>query len=201
MLRVGLTGSIGMGKSTTAAMFAALGIPVHDADRVVHQLYQDPAIVTKIETAFPGSTAAGTVDRSALGTMVLNDPPAMKRLESMIHPLVREAEMVFIERSKDQKSPYVVFDIPLLFETGQQDRFDVIIVVSADPETQRERVLAREAMTVEKFEAILAKQLPDAEKRSKADFIVNTDKGLDDARAQVAAIHESLCKRAAGLSI
>lgn len=200
MLRVGLTGSIGMGKSTTAAMFADLGIPVHDADKTVHQLYRQPAVVAQIEAAFPGTTDDGVVDRKALGNIVLADADAMTRLEQMIHPLVREAENEFIAQAKRDGAPYTLFDIPLLFETGQKDRFDAIIVVSAGEKIQRERVLARDGMTPEKFKAIRAKQMPDEQKRSHADFIVETDNGLDDARAQIKHIHESLCKRAVTVS-
>ncbi|MGB7431208.1 MAG: dephospho-CoA kinase [Ahrensia sp.] len=200
MLRIGLTGSIGMGKSTTAALFAELGIPVHDADKAVHELYRQPAVVAQIEAAFPGTTDGAMVDRKALGTIVLADADAMKRLEQMIHPLVRAAESALIERAQRDGAPYSLFDIPLLFETGQQARFDAIIVVTADKDIQRARVLARDGMTLQKFDSILAKQMPDAEKRARADFIVETDKGLDDARTQVERIHESLCKRAAAVS-
>lgn len=200
MLRVGLTGSIGMGKSTTASMFADLGIPVHDADKTVHQLYRQPAVVAQIEAAFSGTTNGGMVDRKALGHIVLADADAMTRLEQMIHPLVRAAESELIAQAERDEAPYTLFDIPMLFETGQKDRFDAIIVVSASGQVQRDRVLARDGMTSQKFESILAKQMPDEQKRAQADFIINTDKGLDDARAQVKRIHESLCKRALTLS-
>ena len=187
MLLLGLTGSIGMGKSTTAAMFAAEGIPVHDADRVVHRLYEGEA-VGPIEAAFPGVTVNGKVDRERLARAVLDDPPAMARLEALIHPLVRREGERFLEAAAARGARIVVLDIPLLFETGGEDRVDAVVVVSAPAAVQRARVLARPGMTAEKFAAILARQMPDAEKRRRAHFIVDTSRGFDSARAQVRGI-------------
>ena len=187
MIILGLTGSIGMGKSTTAAMFAAHGVPVNDADAVVHELYRGKAVPLVAE-AFPGVVIDGVVDRNRLSTAVLGNPVALKRLEAIVHPLVREAEMAFLARHRSAGTPLVVLDIPLLFEVGAEGRVDRIAVVSAPADVQRARVLARSGMTAEKFEAILAKQVPDAEKRGRADFVIETGLGLEPARQAVARI-------------
>jgi dephospho-CoA kinase len=193
MLLIGLTGSIGMGKSETARMFARLGLPVYDADAAVHRLYAaGGAAVAPIETAFPGVAKDGAIDRAYLAARVLNDRDAMRRLEAIIHPLVGQAQMDFLLAAERDGAPMVVLDIPLLFETGGETRVDVTVVVSAPAETQRARVLARPGMTVEKFESILAKQRPDAEKRAKADAVVETGLGLDHAFAQILALVEAL---------
>jgi len=187
MFVLGLTGSLGMGKSTTARFFAEAGVPVHDADAVVHRLYEGEAAAA-IEAAFPGTTAAGIVDRAKLSARVLNDPAALKRLEAIVHPLVHAAERRLLAEAKAKGETVAVLDIPLLFETGGDQRVDAVVVVSAPPEVQRQRVLERPGMTVEKLESILARQLPDAEKRRRADFVVDTSLGLESARAQVRAI-------------
>jgi dephospho-CoA kinase len=183
MIVVGLTGSIGMGKSTVAAMFAEEDVPVFDADAAVHRL-QGPggALVAAIEAAFPGTTAAPGVDRQRLGA-VLGDEAAMKRLEAIVHPAVGAERAAFLAANRN--ADLVVFDIPLLFETGGDRAVDRIVVVSAAPEIQRARVLARPGMTPEKFAAILARQTPDAEKRARADFVVPTDVAIDLTRAAV----------------
>ena len=187
MIILGLTGSIGMGKSTTAGMFAAFGVPVNDADAVVHDLYRGKA-VPLVGAAFPDAIVDGVVDRNRLSASVLGNPAALKRLESIVHPLVREAEMEFLARHRAAGTPLVVLDIPLLFEVGAEGRVDKIAVVTAPPEQQRARVLARPGMSEEKFEAILAKQVPDAEKRARADFVIDTGQGLEPARQAVAHI-------------
>jgi dephospho-CoA kinase len=193
MLLIGLTGSIGMGKSETARMFARLGLPVYDADAAVHALYaKDGAAVAPIEQAFPGVTSEGGIDRTKLSAKVLNDPAAMKRLEAIIHPLVGAAQIDFLEQAETKGAEMVVLDIPLLFETGGQARVDVVVVVSAPADVQRARVLQRPGMTAEKLDAILAKQTPDAEKRAKADFVVETGLGLDHALAQITAVVAAL---------
>jgi dephospho-CoA kinase len=184
MVILGLTGSVGMGKSATAKMFAEEGVPVHDADAVVHRLYESDA-VPLIEAAFPGTTAGGKVDRDRLATQVLGDDAAIRRLESVVHPLVAEARDRFLVEAERNGAPVVVLDIPLLFETGGDTRCDAVVVVSAPPDVQRARTFERPGMTEQKFAAILAKQLPDAEKRARADFVVDTSKGFEAARAQV----------------
>lgn len=184
MLLLGLTGSIGTGKSTTAKMFAAQGIPVNDADQVVHELYAGEA-VPMIEAAFPGTTADGKVDRALLARQLIDNPEGFKRLEAIVHPLVRQKEVAFLEQERAKGTPAVLLDIPLLYETGGESRLDKVIVVTCSPETQAERVLARPGMTEEKFNSILARQVPDAEKRERADFIVDTEQGMEAARAQV----------------
>ena len=184
MLLLGLTGSIGTGKSTTAKMFAAQGIPVNDADQVVHELYAGEA-VPLIEAAFPGTTADGKVDRTLLARQLIDNPEGFKRLEAIVHPLVRQKEVAFLEQERAKGTPAVLLDIPLLYETGGEKRLDKVIVVTCSPETQAERVLARPGMTEEKFKSILARQVPDAEKRQRADFIVDTEHGMDAARVQV----------------
>jgi len=187
MFIIGLTGSLGMGKSTTARFFAEEGIPVHDADTVVHRLYEGKA-ADAIEAAFPGTTSEGKVDRNRLAARVLDDPAALKMLEAIIHPLVQKAEGQLLAQAEASGEKIAVLDIPLLLETGGDRRVDAVVVVSAPAETQRARVLARPGMTSEKLEAILARQMPDAEKRRRADFVVDTSQGLEPARAQVRAI-------------
>jgi dephospho-CoA kinase len=188
MFILGLTGSLGMGKSTTARFFIEEGVPVHDADAVVHRLYEGEAVAA-IEAAFPGTTTAdGKVDRNKLATRVLGDHAALKRLEAIVHPLVHDAERRLLAEADARGEKVAVLDIPLLFETGGDARVDAVVVVSAPLEVQHSRVLQRPGMTMEKLEAILAKQMPDAEKRRRADFIVDTSQGLDPARAQVRAI-------------
>jgi dephospho-CoA kinase len=190
MIILGLTGSIGMGKSTAGKMFAEAGVPVHDSDEAVHRLYAGAA-VPLIEAAFPGTTHDGSVDRALLGPRVLGDPAALKRLEGIVHPLVRADADSFVARHRAADAPLVVLDIPLLFETGGRDRVDKVAVVSAPAEVQRSRVLARPGMTREKFEAILSRQVPDAEKRRLADFVIDTDRSFDETRAAIhALVHE-----------
>jgi dephospho-CoA kinase len=187
MLVLGLTGSIGMGKSATARLFAQAGVPVHDADAAVHRLYAGDAVAA-IEAAFPGATYGGTVDRTRLSERVLRDAASIRRLEAIIHPLVRRSEIEFLSRAVSLGRRVVVLDIPLLFETGAENRVDAVVVVSADPRVQRERVLARPGMTPAKLDAILAKQLSDVEKRRRAHFVVDSSASLDSARAQVHGI-------------
>ncbi|AZO35603.1 dephospho-CoA kinase [Mesorhizobium sp. M2A.F.Ca.ET.037.01.1.1] len=187
MIVLGLTGSIGMGKSATAKMFAAAGVPVHDSDETVHRLYAGKA-APLVEAAFPGTTEAGVVDRVKLASQVLGDPATLKKLESIIHPLVRADADAFLARHRAAGAPLAVLDIPLLFETGGRNRIDKVVVVTASPEIQRERVLARPGMSEEKFLSILAKQVPDAEKRRQADFIIDTGNGFEAARRAVDAV-------------
>jgi len=187
MFIIGLTGSVGMGKTATARFFAEEGVPVHDADAVVHRLYESGA-VPAIETAFPGTTANGRVDRQKLAARVLGDPAALQRLEAIVHPLVQQAETELLAEAEARGEKVAVLDIPLLLETGGDQRVDAVVVVSAPAEVQYSRVLARPGMTLEKLEAILEKQMPDAEKRRRADFVVDTSAGFDAARAQVRAI-------------
>ncbi|WP_420334797.1 dephospho-CoA kinase [Roseibium sp.] len=184
MIRIGLTGSIGMGKSTTARMFADRGVPVHDADACVHMLYEGRA-VPLIGDAFPGTIVDGRVDRTLLSKQVLGNPEAMKRLEEIVHPLVHEEEQTFLDLARLDGQSVVLMDIPLLFETGGDDRVDVVVVVTADPTVQRERVLSRDGMSEERFQAILAKQVPDAVKREKADFLIDTGLGMEAAEKRV----------------
>src|SRR5215475_11978900 len=191
MFILGLTGSLGMGKSVTARFFAEQGVPVHDADAVVHRLYEGEA-VRAIEATFPGTTAGGKVDRSRLAARVLNDPPALKRLEAIVHPLVQAAEQRLLAEAEARGEKVAVLDIPLLFETGGDERVDAVVVVTAPSEVQRARVLERPGMTAEKLDALLRKQVPDAEKRKRADFIVDTSQDFDSARAQVRAILSSV---------
>jgi dephospho-CoA kinase len=187
MFIIGLTGSVGMGKTATARFFAEEGVPVHDADAVVHRLYESGA-VPAIETAFPGTTLNGRVDRQKLAARVLGDPAALQRLEAIVHPLVQQAETELLAEAEARGEKVAVLDIPLLLETGGDQRVDAVVVVSAPAEVQYSRVLARPGMTLEKLEAILEKQMPDAEKRRRADFVVDTSAGFDAARAQVRAI-------------
>jgi dephospho-CoA kinase len=193
MFILGLTGSVGMGKSATARLFSEFGVPVHDADAVVHRLYEGEA-VGAIEHAFPGTVRDGKVDRGKLAGDVLSDPAALARLEDIVHPLVRAAEDELIAAAQRRGEATVVLDIPLLFETGAEKRVNAVVVVTASPDIQRERVLARPAMTVQKLESILARQMPDAEKRRRADFVVDTSKGFDAAREQVRAILDAIAK-------
>ena len=188
-----LTGSLGMGKSVTAKLFAEAGIPVHDSDAVVHKLY-DGEVVERIEQAFPGSTANGKVDRDKLGAVVLNDNAALARLEGIIHPLVGAARDRFLAEAKASGAAIVLLDIPLLFEIAAERCCDAIVVVSAPPDVQRARAFERPGMTEEKFTAILAKQTPDVEKRRRADFIVDSSKGFEQARAQVRDILRAVAK-------
>lgn len=190
MIVVGLTGSIGMGKSTTAKMFAEEGVPVHDSDEAVHRLYTDAA-VPAVEAAFPGVTVDGRIDRTLLGQRVIGNTEAIGRLERIVHPLVRADADAFLARCRASGSPIAVLDIPLLFETGGRERVDKVVVVSAPPDVQRARVLARPGMTPAKFEAILARQVPDADKRQKADFVIETS-NMDTARSAVREIIASL---------
>ncbi|MDQ6434168.1 dephospho-CoA kinase [Mesorhizobium sp. LHD-90] len=187
MIVLGLTGSIGMGKSTTARMFAEAGVPVHDSDDAVHRLYAGKA-APLVEAAFPGTLKDGAIDRAELSKHVLGKPEALKQLESIVHPLVRADADAFLARHRLAGAPLAVLDIPLLFETGGRNRVDKVVVVTAEPEIQRQRVLARPGMTEAKFAAILAKQVPDAEKRRRADYLIDTGLGMDSARAAVAAI-------------
>ena len=184
MFILGLTGSLGMGKSTTAKFFAEEGVPVHDADAAVHRLYEGEAVAL-IEAAFPGTTAGGKVDREKLGKRVLGDEDAMKKLEAIVHPLVHAAEQRFLAEAERKGAKVAVLDIPLLFETGGERRCDAVVVVSAPADLQRARAFERPGMSEQKYRAILAHQTPDAEKRARADFIVDSGQGYEQARAQV----------------
>jgi dephospho-CoA kinase len=191
---LGLTGSIGMGKSTVAAMFERLDVPLFDADREVRRM-QGPggALLGRIEAAFPGTTGPQGVDRSQLGARVFGDPSALARLEAIVHPAVRAARAAFLREHADAR--LVVFDIPLLFEKGGVEQVDEVLVVSAPPEVQRSRVLAREGMTAGRFAEILALQLPDAEKRARADYVIDTGAPLPETEAAVAALVDKLRTR------
>ena len=184
MFVLGLTGSLGMGKTTTARFFAEAGVPVHDADAVVHRLYEGEAVLA-IEAAFPGTTAGGKVDRGKLGARVLDDTAALRRLEAIVHPLVTQAEERFMAAARAAGAKIVVIDVPLLLEHGGDRRTDAVVVATAPADVQRARMLERPGMTPEKFAAILARQMPDAKKRERADFVVDTSQGLEAARAQV----------------
>ncbi|MBB6181428.1 dephospho-CoA kinase [Pseudorhizobium flavum] len=184
MIVVGLTGSIGMGKSTTARMFAEAGVPVNDADAVVHDLYRSEA-VTPIGDAFPGSIRNGMVDRQELARQLVENPAKFRSLEAIVHPLVRRREGKFVEVNRVAGAEMVVLDIPLLFEVRGEDRVDVVVVVTCDPQIQRARVLARPGMTEEKLDMILSRQIPDQEKRRRADFLIDTGRGLEAARQRV----------------
>lgn len=193
MIVIGLTGSIGMGKSTVAKMFEDEGAPAFSSDDEVHKLYAPGgAAVAPVVAAFPGVLKDGGVDRAALSAHVVNDSAAMKRLEQIVHPLVGQANLAFAAAHEAAGTPIIVYDIPLLYEGGAEKRFDKIVVVSAPAEVQRARVLARPGMTAEKFEALLARQMPDAEKRARADFIIDTGGPLDESRAQVRAVLDAL---------
>jgi dephospho-CoA kinase len=186
MFVIGLTGSIGMGKSTTAKFFAEEGVPVHDSDAVVHRLYEGEA-ASAIEAAFPGTTSGGKVDRDRLSAHLVAHPGDFKKLEALVHPLVRAAERVFLADAEKRGDKVVVLDIPLLYETAAEARCDAVVVVSASTETQRARMKER-GMSDARFEAIIARQVPDAVKRERADFVVDSGQGLDHARAQVREI-------------
>ncbi|ESZ53560.1 dephospho-CoA kinase [Mesorhizobium sp. L103C131B0] len=194
MTVLGLTGSIGMGKSTTAKMFVDAGVPVHDSDETVHRLYAGKA-APLVEAAFPGTVIAGSVDRTELARRVLGNAAALKTLEAIVHPLVRADADAFLARHRAAGAPLVVLDIPLLFETGGRNRVDKVVVVTAPADIQRARVLARPDMSEEKLAAILAKQVPDAEKRRQADFVIDTGEGMDAARTAVGAIIAELSGR------
>jgi dephospho-CoA kinase len=191
MFIIGLTGSLGMGKSTTARFFAEQGVPVHDADAVVHRLYEGEAAAA-IEAAFPGTMSGGKVDRERLAALVLHDSSALKQLEAIVHPFVHAAERRLLAEAEARGEKVAVLDIPLLFETGSEQRVDAVVVASAPPELQQFRVLARPGMTEEKLQAVLRRQMPDAEKRRRADFVVDTSRGFDVARAQVRAILDAV---------
>lgn len=193
MIVLGLTGSIGMGKSTTARMFVEAGVPVHDSDETVHRLYAGIA-APLVEAAFPGTVRDGAVDRGELAKHVLGKPEALARLEAIVHPLVRADADAFLSRHRAAGTRLAVLDIPLLFETGGRSRVDKVVVVTADPEIQLQRVLARPGMTEDKFESILAKQVPDVEKRRLADFVIDTGLGLDSARSAVGRIVAELTR-------
>jgi dephospho-CoA kinase len=197
MFRLGLTGSIGMGKSTTAGLFADEGVPVIDADRIVHDLYQADA-VPLIAEIFPETISEGKVDRTKLSALLAAKPEAFPKLEAVIHPLVRRKQEERLETARLAGHDIVVFDIPLLYETGGETRMNGVAVVSCDPELQKQRVLERPGMTADKFAMILARQLPDAEKRRRADFVIDTGHGLDHARAQVRDIISCLRQRQKG---
>jgi dephospho-CoA kinase len=193
MIILGLTGSIGMGKSTTAKLFAEAGVPVYDADAIVHQLYQGEA-APAIEAAFPGTTANGRVDRNKLSGRVVHDPTAMKQLEEIVHPMLGASRQKFFQDAEQSGAAVVVVDVPLLLETGGEKRVDAVVVVTTTPEIQRQRVLARENMTDERLDAILARQMSDAEKRQRADFVVDTSHGLDPVRARIRDILDQAAK-------
>lgn len=191
MLVIGLTGSIGMGKSTTAGMFRARGVPAHDADAAVHRLYRGRA-VPEVEAAFPGATIAGAIDRALLARRVVGDPQALARLESIVHPLVRAEEEIFLSQARARGSRLVVLDIPLLFEAGGVARVEAVVVVTAPPDVQRARVMSRPGMTEEAFKNLLLRQMPDSDKRRRAHFIVDTGRGIDAAERQVDAMLRAL---------
>jgi dephospho-CoA kinase len=193
MIILGLTGSIGMGKSTTAKLFAEAGVPVYDADATVHQLYEGEA-APAIEAAFPGTTAGGKVDRQKLSARVVHDPAAMKQLEQIVHPMLGVSRQKFFEEAERAGAPVTVVDVPLLYETGGEKRVDAVVVVTTSPENQRARIMARGTMTSEALDSILARQLPDAEKRKRADFVVDTSHGLDPVRAQIRDILQQVVK-------
>jgi dephospho-CoA kinase len=196
---IGLTGSIAMGKSETARLFATEGVPVHDADAVIHKLYgKGGAAVEKIAGAFPGTVRDGAVDRAALSALVARDATALKKLEALVHPLVIQDRDAFLAEAKGAE--IVVLDIPLLLETGADEGIDALVVVSAPQAVQRERALKRPGMTEEKFQALLVRQVPDVEKRARAHYVIVTDQGVEQARGQVkavlAAIREKIQKHA-----
>src|ERR1700710_1933355 len=193
MIVLGLTGSIGMGKSTTAKLFAEAGVPVYDADATVHMIYQGEAALA-IEAAFPGTTANGKVDRTKLSAQVVHDAAAMKRLEGIVHPMLRAYHQKFLRDAEQSGAAVAVVDVPLLYETGGEKRVDAVVVVTTTPETQRDRILARANMKQEMLDTVLARQLPDAEKRKRADFVVDTSHGLDPVRARIRDILEQAVK-------
>lgn len=187
MFLLGLTGSIGMGKSTTATLFREAGVPVYDADATVHKVYEDEAVAA-VEAAFPGSITDGRVDRQKLSAMVVGNAEAIRRLESIVHPMLRSHQQEFLAAAKKAGAPVAVLDIPLLYETGGHDRVDAVVVVTTSPEVQRARILARDNMTADKLDAILMRQVPDAEKRRRADFVVDTSHGLEPVRERIREI-------------
>jgi len=193
MIILGLTGSIGMGKSTTAKLFAEAGVPVYDADAAVHSIYEGEAAPV-IEAAFPGTTVNGKVDRNRLSARVVHDPAAMKQLEQIVHPMLGASRQQFLQQAERSGASVAVVDVPLLFETGGDKRVDAVVVVTTTPDIQRQRILLRDNMTGEKLDAILARQLPDAEKRSRADFVVDTSHGLDPVRARIRDILDQAVK-------
>jgi dephospho-CoA kinase len=190
---LGLTGSIGMGKSTTAKLFMEAGVPVYDADAAVHKIYEGEA-APAIEAAFPGTTVDGRVDRAKLSAKVVHDQAAIKQLEQIVHPMLGASRKKFLEEAEASGAPVVVMDIPLLYETGGEKRVDAVVVVTTDAATQRERILARGTMTSEALDGILARQLPDAEKRKRADFVVDTSHGLDPVRTAIRDILAEVVK-------
>ena len=190
---LGLTGSIGMGKSTTAKLFMEAGVPVYDADAAVHKIYEGEA-APAVEAAFPGTTVNGKVDRAKLSAKVVHNPAAIKQLEQIVHPMLGASRQKFLAEAEQSGAPVVVMDIPLLFETGGEKRVDAVVVVTTSPESQRERILARGTMTHEALDAILARQLPDPEKRKRADFVVDTSHGLDPVRARIRDILAEVAK-------
>ena len=185
MRLIGLTGSIGMGKSATSRMFREAGVPVFDADAAVHEIYRQPP-TDAFRAAFPDAIVDGAIDRSKLADMMVADPSRLRQLEGIVHPLVGAARSAFLEEARAKNRPAVVLDIPLLMETGAEGAVDIVVVVSAPAAMQRERTLARPAMTPEKFAMILAKQVPDVEKRRRAHFVIDTGRGFAYARRQVA---------------
>jgi dephospho-CoA kinase len=193
MIILGLTGSIGMGKSTTAKLFAEAGVPVYDADASVHMIYEGEA-APAVEAAFPGTTVNGKVDRNKLSARVVHDPAAMKQLEQIVHPMLGASRQKFLSDAEQAGAAVAVVDVPLLFETGGEKRVDAVVVVTTSPEIQRQRILARDNMTPEKLDAILARQLPDAEKRKRAHFVVDTSHGLDPVRARIRDILDEAVK-------
>jgi len=201
MIILGLTGSIGMGKSTTAALFAAKGVPVYSADAAVHALYQQEEVIKQIADNFAHVVKIGKkplIDRAALSHYLLKEPSRIKKLEKIIHPRLRAYEEAFLQQSRQENRALVVLDIPLLYETGAEARMDYVAVVSASPDIQRRRVLAREGMSEEKFNMLLARQMPDEEKRKRADFILNSGEGIEKTKEQVKELIEKLTKQNGG---
>jgi dephospho-CoA kinase len=190
---LGLTGSIGMGKSTTAKLFAEAGVPVYDADATVHKVYEAEA-APAVEAAFPGTTVDGRVDRTLLSAKVVHDPAAMKQLEQIVHPMLRAHQLRFLEDAERSGAAVAVLDVPLLFETGGDTRVDAVVVVTTTPQVQRQRILLRDNMTADKLDAILSRQMPDSEKRVRADFVVDTSNGLDPVRAQIRDILDAAAR-------
>jgi dephospho-CoA kinase len=190
---LGLTGSIGMGKSTTAKLFAEAGVPVYDADATVHKIYEGGA-APAIEAAFPGTTVDGKVDRARLSAKVVHDPAAIRKLEQIVHPMLKAYHQKFLDDAERSGAPVAVVDVPLLFETGGEKRVDAVVVVTTSPENQQMRILARGTMTEEALEALLARQMPDQEKRKRADFVVDTSHGLDPVRARIRDILDQAVK-------
>src|ERR1700761_7445538 len=199
MIVLGLTGSIGMGKSTTAKLFGEAGVPVYDADAAVHRLYEGEAAAA-IEAAFPGTTQDGKVDRVRLSARVVHDAANMKKLEEIVHPMLGASRQKFLHEAEQSGAPVAVVDIPLLFETGGEKRVDAVVVVTTSAELQRERILARPNMTEQKLTAILERQMPDAEKRKRAHFVVDTSHGLDPVRARIRDILAEAVKMSPGRS-